>query len=81
MNTITILSEDLITYKNFEEGNPVQIRVRVNENDDDYEKGAFVKVIYKNRESNAKIVSEPIVVTENQDQANTKELSLIIEKV
>ena len=81
MNAITILSEDLITYKNFEEGSPVQIRVHVSDKDETYEKGTLVNVIYKNKESNAKVVSDPIVITENKDQENIKELSLVIEKI
>jgi len=79
MNQVRISTDDHTTSKGFIDGNPVQVRVEVNENDTNYRKGRLVNVIVGNREAEAVIVSDPIVVSLDHDR-KSKVLSLIVEQ-
>ena len=79
MNPVTIAPEDSISYTDFSEGNPVQIRVSVPAGQaKNFGKGQVVKVIYQDTETKGRIVSDPIVIS--KDIETEKVLSLIVEK-
>lgn len=80
MGTINISSSEELLFKDFKDGNSVQLRVSVSPNEEnEYEKGKTVKVVYGESESTGKIVSDPLVVqTKREDGKET--ISLIVEK-
>lgn len=81
MKPITISSEDLNSYNDFAAGNSIQVRIEVTEAEvKTYMKNKIVKVIHEGDEASAKIVSDPLVVTQASDKG-PKTLSLIIEKI
>jgi hypothetical protein len=78
--SVNISSSDSNTFTDFDEGNSVQVRVKVSEKEQtEYEKGKMVKVAFEGKESRGKIVSDPIVIDDKSDPGK-KTLSLIIEK-
>ena len=81
MATITISSNEEIIFKDFKEGNSVQVRVTVPPKETHaFEKGNTVKVVYGDFKGSGKIVSEPLVIgsaLEGEDRT----ISLIIQKV
>ncbi len=80
MVSVKIPSEDKNNVKDFDEGNSVQVRVVVNDDEKkEYEKGSTVKVEYASKEASARIVSDPIVI-EDKKEKGKRTLSLILEK-
>jgi hypothetical protein len=80
MKAINISSEDKITFRDFNEGNSVQVRVAVREDEvETYTKGATVKVVHEGTETSARIVSDPLVVNGNP-APDEQLLSLIVVK-
>jgi hypothetical protein len=80
MGTINILSSEEVIYKDFNEGNSVQVRVTVPPAQErEYQKGQTVKVVYGKEESTAKIVSDPLIVQPKTEDGK-ETISLIVEK-
>lgn len=80
MGSITISPEDKTNVRDFDEGNSVQVRVVIADNErPQYEKGKTVNVQYGDREASARIVSDPIVIDDRKEKGK-KTLSLIVEK-
>ncbi len=80
MGSVNIDTEDSISIKDFEEGNSIQVRVKVTEKEKpEYEKGKSVKVIHEGGEMTGRIVSEPIEIDKKRDEGKIT-LSLILEK-
>ena len=81
MATITIPEADTISFKDFKEGNSIQVRAVITQAEEhDYEKGQKVTISHNADSVNGKIVSDPIVINENTSDGK-KTLSLIVEKV
>lgn len=80
MGTVNIPESDELTYKEFIEGNSVQVRaVATPGMEKDFQKGKKVRVAHLNMEGIGKIVSDPLTISDNRG-AEEKVLSLIIEK-
>ncbi|MBT1708192.1 hypothetical protein KK062_08155 [Fulvivirgaceae bacterium PWU5] len=80
MKPISISESDKITFRDFNEGNSVQVRVSVPESEvKTYAKGTSVKIVYEGQEAAARIVSEPLVVSGTTGPGE-RLLSLIVEK-
>ncbi len=80
MGSVNIDSEDSISIKDFEDGNSIQVRVKVSEKEKpEFEKGKTVKVIHDDGEMTGKIVSEPIEIGKKREDGKVT-LSLILEK-
>lgn len=80
MGSVNIDAEDSISVKEFEDGNSIQVRVLIsNEEKSEYEKGKKVKVIHDGGEMTGKIVSDPILIDRKRDDGKIT-LSLIVEK-
>lgn len=80
MNPIKISNDDISTGEDFVKGNPIQVRVLVRfDNDAEYQKGKSVTVLYDNRQLEATIVSDPLVISEDPEK-QSKILSLIVEQ-
>ncbi len=80
MKKINIPESDTISFKDFKEGNSIQVRTEVAKADEhDFDKGKTVKVIHEGAEMNGRIVSDPIVIKESYEEGKTI-LSLIVEK-
>lgn len=80
MKPISISESDKITFRDFNEGNSVQVRVSVPEGEmKSYSKGTAVKILHEGQEANARIVSEPLVVSGTTGPGE-RLLSLIVEK-
>jgi hypothetical protein len=81
METIRISPDEEIIYKDFKDGNSVQVRVTVGPSGkDEFAKGKTVRVIHGNFEGQGRIVSEPLIIghpLEGEDFT----ISLIVEKV
>ena len=80
MGSVTIPSEDTITFKDFNEGNSVQVRTVVRDTQKEFEKGKTVTVVHLDQEAKGRIVSEPLVIEEKTEDG-AQVLSLIVEKV
>jgi hypothetical protein len=78
MATINIPESDSISYNDFVAGNPVQVRSVTAGDEHDFDKGKQVKITHMDKENNAKVVSEPIVI---EDKGGKKTLSIVIEKI
>lgn len=78
MATINIPESDSISYRDFVAGNPVQVRSVAAGDEHEFEKGKKIKITHMNNESDAKVVSEPIVI---EDKGGKKTLAIVIEKV
>lgn len=80
MASVTIPNDDKNNLKDFDEGNSIQVRVSVSDDEKaQYEKGKTVKVEYDSKEASARIVSDPIVIDDKKEKGR-KTLSLILEK-
>ena len=79
MNHITIAADDRVTAKDFTKGSPVQVRVEITGDESQYKKGRMIRVTYESQETEAVIVSDPIVVSTDLERKTTT-LSLIIER-
>jgi hypothetical protein len=80
MGSVNIDAEDSISIKEFEDGNSIQVRVKVSEKEKrDYEKGKTIKVIHEKGETGGRIVSDPIEIDKKRDDGRVT-LSLIVEK-
>ena len=80
MGSVNIDAEDSISVKEFEEGNSIQVRVLVSQEEKgEYDKGKKIKVIHDGGEMTGKIVSEPILIDRKRDDGKVT-LSLIVEK-
>ena len=80
MGSVNIDEEDNISIKDFEEGNSIQVRVKVSEKEKaEFEKGKTIKVIHDDGEMTGKIVSDPIEVDKKREDGKVT-LSLIVEK-
>lgn len=81
MGSVNINAEDGISVKEFEEGNSIQVRVVVSEDEKrQYSKGEKVKVVHDDGEMTGKVVSDPIVIDRKREDGRLT-LSLIVEKV
>lgn len=81
MAKINIPEADEISFKDFSEGNSVQVRAVISKDDEkSFQKGQTVTVSHKKDEASGKIVSDPIVINESSGEGK-KTLSLIVEKV
>ena len=80
MKKISIPEADTISFKDFSDGNSIQIRAEISKADEhSFDKGQMVTVTHQGTEANAKIVSDPIVIKESSGDGK-KTLSLIVEK-
>lgn len=80
MAIIKITPGESILFKDFQEGNSVQVRVTVKPSEEnEYEKGKSVKLVFNGSESTGKIVSEPLVIEEKREDG-CKILSVVVEK-
>jgi hypothetical protein len=81
METIRISPDEEIIYKDFRDGNSVQLRVTVGPSDkDEFAKGKTVRVVHGNFEGQGRIVSEPLIIGRPLEDENFT-ISLIVEKV
>ncbi len=81
MPTINISKDEEIIFKDFKEGNSVQVRVTVPPGEEkNYTKGTTVEVIHGENRNDAKIVSDPLVIgSPLVDEKRT--ISLIVEMI
>lgn len=80
MQTIDVPIVDEISFRDLKEGNSVQVRVTVlNDEQKRLGKGNTVRVTCKDKSAVAKIVSDPIIIDEKIDDEHTV-LSLIVEE-
>lgn len=81
MGSVNIDTEDSISVKEFEDGNSIQVRVLVSQEEKvEYEKGKKVKVLHDGGQMTGKIVSDPILIDRKREDGKVT-LSLIVEKV
>ncbi|HEX6226741.1 MAG TPA: hypothetical protein VFZ52_20115 [Chryseolinea sp.] len=81
METIRISPDEEIIYKDFKEGNSVQVRVTVDPGDkDEFTKGKTVRVVHGDFEASGRIVSEPLIISHAMEGEDVT-ISLIVEKV
>jgi len=81
METIRISPDEEIIYKDFREGNSIQVRVTVGPaGKDEFAKGKTVRVVHGDFEGQGRIVSEPLTIGHPTDGENLT-ISLIVEKV
>jgi hypothetical protein len=81
METIRISPDEEIIYKDFKDGNSVQVRVTVGPSDkDEFTKGKIVRVVHGNFEGEGRIVSEPLIIGRRLEGEDFT-ISLIVEKV
>lgn len=81
METIRISPDEEIIYKDFKEGNSVQVRVTVDPSErHEYDKGKTVRVVHGNTEASGRIVSEPLIIGHPMEGEDLT-ISLIVEKV
>ncbi len=80
MKPISISESDKITFRDFNEGNSVQVRVSVPENEvKTYAKGTSVRITHEGQEASARIVSDPLIVSGTTGPGE-RLISLIVEK-
>ena len=80
MQTIDVAIADEISFRDLKDGNSIQVRVTVlNDEQKRYEKGNTVRITCKDKSAVAKIVSDPIIIDEKIDDDH-KVLSLIVEE-
>lgn len=82
MATINISEADSISYKDFQQGNPVQVRaVAAPGQEHDFDKGRKVTISHLNMETVGEIVSDPIEISsDGSGDSNRKVLSVVIQK-
>jgi hypothetical protein len=81
MGSVNISQNDSTNFKDLDEGNSIQVRVTIpEEQQDDYKKGKTVQVTHMNKQVTGKIVSEPIPIDDKKEKGKIV-LSLIVEKV
>ena len=81
MGSVNINAEDGISVKEFEEGNSIQVRVVVSDEEKrQYNKGEKIKVVHDDGEMTGKVVSDPILIDRKREDGKLT-LSLIVEKV
>ena len=81
METIRISPDEEIIYKDFREGNSIQVRVTVGPaGKDEFAKGKTVRVVHGDFEGQGRIVSEPLIIG-NRLGGEDVTISLIVEKV
>ena len=81
METIRISPDEEITYRDFKDGNSVQVRVTVGPSDkDEFAKGKTVRIVHGDFEGQGRIVSEPLIIG-NRLGGEDVTISLIVEKV
>lgn len=78
MNDITI--EDPIAKIDFEQGKSVQIRAKSKGEENVYAKSTMITVLHDGSKINARIVSDPLLISSDSD-TKEKVYSLIIEKI
>lgn len=80
MGSVNIDTQDNTSIKEFEEGNSIQVRVVVSQEEKpEYDKGKSIRVIHEGKESTGRIVSDPIVIDRKREDGKLT-LSLIVEK-
>ena len=80
MNPVVIPEEDTISYRDFSDGKPVQVRISVPDlQAKGFGKGKPVKVIHEGSELRGRIVSDPLKIDSDLDK-HTTTLALVIEK-
>ncbi|HEY9044743.1 MAG TPA: hypothetical protein VIN08_02560 [Ohtaekwangia sp.] len=80
MSTVNIPEADSVSYREFQEGNPVQVRAVASPGQErEFEKGKQISISHQNMKATAVIVSDPIEIT-NQSESGRKVFSLIVEK-
>jgi len=81
MATINLSSNEETIYKDFKEGNSVQVRVTVPANEEEnYKKGGTVDVVHGDFHAKGKIVSEPLIIS-SALQGQNRTISLIVERM
>ena len=81
METIRISPDEEIIYRDFKDGNSVQVRVTVGPSDkDEFAKGKTVRVVHGDFEGQGRIVSEPLIIG-RRSEGEDFTISLIVEKV
>jgi hypothetical protein len=80
MNPVVIPGEDTISYREFSDGKPVQVRISVPDlQAKSFGKGKPVNVIHEGHELRGRVVSDPLKIDSDNDTHVTT-LSLVIEK-
>jgi hypothetical protein len=80
MKTVNISPSESSVYETFRDGHPVQVRVSVSPGDEnEYDKGKRVRVVFESEEAEAKIVSQPLEI-ESKAEGGQKIFSLVLEK-
>ena len=80
MATVKISSNETNLFKEFNEGNSVQLRVDISDAEaSEYKKGKTVKVVFMDKEATGRIVSEPLEINSDTEDGH-KIFSLIVEK-
>jgi hypothetical protein len=80
MKTVNISADEYTIYETFQEGHPVQVRVSISPGEEhEYDKGKTVKVVFEKKETEGKIVSQPLEVDSKREDGQ-KTLSLVLEK-
>jgi hypothetical protein len=80
MNPVVIPEEDTISYREFSDGKPVQVRISVPDlQAKGFGKGKPVNVIHEGKELKGRIVSDPLEIDTDNDKHLTT-LALVIEK-
>ena len=76
METIRISPDEEIIYKDFREGNSIQVRVTVGPTGkDEFAKGKTVRVVHGDFEGQGRIVSEPLTIGHPTDGVQRSQLS------
>lgn len=80
MNPVVIPGEDTISYREFSDGKPVQVRISVPDlQAKGFGKGKPVNVIHEGHELRGRIVSDPLKI-DSDKETHVTTLSLVIEK-
>ena len=80
MKTVNISPDETSVYETFRDGHPVQVRVAVSPGEEnEYDKGKRVRVVYEKEEMEAKIVSQPLEIDSKKEDGQ-KTFSLVLEK-
>jgi hypothetical protein len=80
MKTVNISPDESTIYNEFRDGHPVQIRVSIAPGDEnEYDKGKRVRVVFNGEEIEGKIVSQPLEVN-SKAESGLKTYSLVLEK-
>jgi hypothetical protein len=80
MNPVVIPGDDTISYRDFSNGKPVQVRISVPDlQAKGFGKGKPVNVIHGTQELRGRVVSDPLKI-DSDKETHVTTLSLVIEK-